>query len=306
MLPEKLPPKLPAKLPPEILKKVKLLEISTRKMVNNLFAGEYHTAFKGLGLTFSDFREYVPGDDVRSISWNLTAKTGKPFVKRYEEERELTLFLAVDVSGSGLFGSEKYLKGEVLVQLAAVLAFAAQKNGDRVGLLLFSDQVEHFVKPKKGRPHIHRIMRDLLFFKPRSLKTDIKLACDHMSHILRKRATIFVFSDFLNEGFEQSLKLLARRHDVISVVVEDKTERVIPPLGLVDFEDAESGEIVTVDSSSSDFQKTYQTLYKKRARERDDRLRKSQVGTVYVDTSQDFVDPLIRFFAARKARGGRR
>src|SRR5580698_8207739 len=176
-------------LPKEILKKVKLLEISTRKMVDNLFAGEYHTIFKGQGLTFSDFREYVPGDEIRSISWNLTAKTGRPFVKRYDEERELTMMLLVDISGSGDFGSGDYLKGEVLVQLAAVLAFTAAKNNDRVGLLLFSDRVEHYVPPKKGRGHVHRILRDLLYFKPVGRKTDLKLALDSLNGMLSKKAT---------------------------------------------------------------------------------------------------------------------
>ncbi len=287
-------------LPKEILKKVKLLEISTRKMVNNLFAGEYHTVFKGQGLTFADFREYVSGDDVRSISWNLTAKTGKPFVKRYEEERELTMMLAVDISGSGLFGSGDYLKGEVLVNLAAVLSFAAQKNNDRVGLMLFTDQIEHVVMPKKGRGHVHRILRDLLYFKPKSRKTNIKLAAEHLSHVLHKRATVFILSDFLSEGFERPLRLLARRHDVIAVAVEDKAEKSIPPLGLVDFEDGETGEIITVDTSSHWFRKNYEGIYKKRAAARDDKLKKSQVQTIYVDTTKNFVDPLIKFFSSRQ------
>lgn len=286
-------------LPKEILKKVKLLEISTRKMVNNLFAGEYHTVFKGQGLTFADFREYVPGDDIRSISWNLTAKTGKPFVKRYEEERELTMVLAVDVSGSGLFGSQAYLKGEVLVNLAAVLAFAAQKNNDKVGLMLFSDRVEHFVLPKKGRPHVHRILRDLLYFKPVSQKTNLRQAVDELSHTIKKRATIFLLSDFLSEGFDRSLRLLAKKHDVVAVVVEDRAEKNIPQLGLVDFEDAETGEIVTVDTSSPFFRQEYLKEYKRREMLRNDLLKKSQVDAVFVDTSEGFVDPLIKFFSGR-------
>jgi uncharacterized protein (DUF58 family) len=289
-------------LPKEILKKVKLLEISTRKMVNNLFAGEYHTVFKGRGLTFADFREYVPGDDIRTISWNLTAKTGRPFVKRYDEERELTMMLAVDISGSGDFGSSSYLKGEVLVQLAAVLSFAAAKNNDRVGLLLFSDQVEHFVPPKKGRGHVHRILRDLLFYKPKGRGTNIKLALESLSGVLHKRATIFVLSDFLSEGFERPLSLVGRRHDVVAIVVEDSAEKKFPPLGLVDIQDAETGEIMTVDTSSPTFRREYEIKYRQLTSAREKQLTKARVDTVRVDTSHSFVDPLIKFFTSRHRR----
>lgn len=289
-------------LPKEILKKVKLLEISTRKMVNNLFAGEYHTVFKGQGLTFAEFREYVPGDEIRSISWNLTAKTGKPFVKRYDEERELTMMLVVDISASGDFGSQSYLKSEVLVQLAAVLAFAASKNNDRVGLLLFSDKVEHFVMPKKGRGHVHRILRDLLYFKPTSHGTDLKTVIDTLNGVLRKRSTIFLLSDFLSQNFERPLKLLGRRHDVIAVIVEDKAEKTIPSMGLIDIQDAETGEVVTVDSSSSAFRKGYESQMKRIKTQRESQLNRSQVDQILVDTSHGFVDPLIRFFTSRHRR----
>jgi uncharacterized protein (DUF58 family) len=289
-------------LPPEILKQVKLIEISTRKMVNNLFAGEYHTAFKGQGLTFADFREYVAGDEIRSISWNLTAKAGKPFVKRYDEERELTMMLAVDVSGSGLFGSQAYLKGEVLVHLAAVLAFSAAKNNDRIGLILFSDEIEHIVLPRKGRGQVHRILRDLLYFKPRGKRTNIGRALEAMIGMLRKRATVFVLSDFLDDGFERALRLIGRKHDTIAVVVEDKAEKSIPKIGLVDLEDPETGDTITIDTSSSHFQMEYGSRYKKMAETRDKQLTKSQVDIVKVDTSTSFVDPLIKFFLSRHKR----
>jgi uncharacterized protein (DUF58 family) len=289
-------------LPQEILKKVKLLEISTRKMVNNLFAGEYHTVFKGQGLTFSDFREYVPGDDVRAISWSLTAKAGRPFIKRYDEERELTMMLAVDISGSGDFGSGAYLKGEVLVQLAAVLSFAAAKNNDRVGLLLFSDHVEHFVLPRKGRGHVHRILRDLLYYKPKGRGTNIKLALESLSGLLPKRATVFILSDFLSDGFERALRLVGRRHDLVAIVVEDDAEKRLPNIGLVDMQDAETGEIITVDSSSRVFRAEYERQYKKMSDARDKQLTKSQVDQIRVDTSHGFVDPLIKFFSSRHRR----
>ena len=282
-------------LPKEILKKVKLLEISTRKMVDNLFVGEYHTVFKGLGLTFADFREYVPGDDVRSISWNLT-------VKRYDEERELTMMLVVDMSGSTDFGTGAYLKGEVVVQLAAVLAFAAAKNGDRVGLLLFSDRVEHYVPPKKGRGHVYRILRDLLYFKPVGKKTNIKLALESLTGMMRKKSTVFVLSDFLDDGFDRALRLAGRRHDVVAVVIEDEGEKNIPALGLMEFQDAETGEILQVDTSSRAFRRNYAAKYKELTSARDVQLSRAKVDQVRVDTSHSFVDPLVKFFASRHRR----
>jgi uncharacterized protein (DUF58 family) len=289
-------------LPKEILKKVRLLEISTRKMVDNIFAGEYHTAFKGQGLTFSEFREYVPGDEIRSISWNLTAKTGKPYVKRYDEERELTMMLLVDISGSGDFGSKDFLKGEVLVQIAAVLAFAAAKNNDRIGLMLFSDHVEHFVPPKKGRGHVHRILRDLLYFKPKGRGTDLKLALDSLNAILKKKSTVFILSDFLGEGFDRSLKLVSRKHDVAAIIVEDSAEASFPKVGLVEMQDAETGEVVMVDTSSSAFLKEYALAYRRVREARDKQLTKAQVDQIKVNTTQNFFDPLVKFFASRGSR----
>jgi uncharacterized protein (DUF58 family) len=286
-------------LPKEILKKVKLLEISTRKLVNNLFAGEYHTVFKGQGLTFADFREYVPGDDIRSISWNLTAKTGRPFVKRYDEERELTMMLAVDVSGSGDFGSKDYLKGEVLVQLAAVLSFAAAKNNDRVGLLLFSDRIEHFVLPKKGRPHVHRILRDLLYFKPKGRGTNLKLALESLNGLLRKKATVFILSDFLSPDFDKPLKLIGKRHDVVAIVVEDEAEKKFPKIGLIELEDVETGSRQLVDTSSPFFQRQYSENFRRLGEKRDKQLRQAQIDKIVVDTTHGFVDPLIKFFSRR-------
>ncbi len=286
-------------LPPEILKKVKLLELSTRKLVNNLFAGEYHTAFKGQGMQFAEFREYVPGDDVRAISWTLTAKAGKPYIKKYEEERELTMILAVDISGSGDFGTQKYFKGEVLTYLAAILGFSANRNNDQVGLLLFSDQIEHYVPPKKGRGHTHRILRDILFFKPQSRGTNIAIACEHLQGMLKKRSTIFVLSDFLTDGFFQRLRQLGRKHDVIAIAVEDPAEQVLPDVGLMDVQDAESGDIITVDTSNKSFRHRYEEQTKKRRELRDQELRKSQVDIIRVTSKEDFVDPLIAFFKGR-------
>lgn len=289
-------------LPPEILKKVKLLEISTRKIVNNIFSGEYHTAFKGQGMTFSEFREYVPGDDVRAIAWSLTARTGKTYIKQFDEERENTLMLIVDVSGSTVFGSKDYFKGEIITHLAALLSFAAGKNNDPVGLLLFSDQVEHFVPPKKGRGHIHRILRDLYYFKPKSNMTNITSAVDHILAILKKKASVFLFSDFQDDKFDQALSLLGKKHDTVAVVVEDPCEAELPNIGLVDLHDSETGEIVTVDTSSPSFRREYKKKNEEKKELRDQKLMKSKIDRIDVTVGEDFVDPLIGFFKRRNRR----
>lgn len=289
-------------VPPEILKKVKLLEIRTRKIVNNVFAGEYHTVFKGQGMTFAEFREYVPGDDVRAISWTVTARTGKPFIKKFDEERELSVILAVDVSGSTDFGSGEYFKGEVMTHVSALLAFSAVKNKDQVGLLLFSDQVEHYVPPGKGRGHVHRILRDLYYHKPKHHGTDLRAALAHLQTVSKKRATIFVISDFMADGYDQSLRQLGRKHDVVALVVRDRLEREIPGMGVIDLQDAETGEVVTVDTSSSEFRQIFSAEVKKRNESRDRLLRAAAVDRVDIDASGSFVDPLIEYFRRRRSR----
>lgn len=289
-------------LPAEILKKVKLLEISTRKLVNNQFAGEYHTMFKGQGMTFSDFREYVPGDDVRTISWALTARTGKPYIKKFDEERELTTVLAIDVSGSSDFGTGEYFKGEAMTHLAALIAFSAVKNKDQVGLLLFSDQVEHFVPPSKGRGHVHRMLRDLFYFKPKSRRTKISSGLDYLQGVLKKKAAIFVISDFMDENFDQSLRLLGRKHDVTALVVQDQAEMDLPDIGVVELHDAETGELVTIDTSSAAFRQEFQGQIQKRKEQRDRLLKQSQVGRVELNSSDNYIDPLIQYFKTRSRR----
>lgn len=289
-------------LPAELLKKVKLLEISTRKKVNNLFLGEYHSAFKGQGMTFSEFREYVPGDDVRTIAWSLMARSGKAYIKKFDEEREMTVILAVDVSGSQDFGSEKYFKGEVAAHVAAMLSFAATGNKDAVGLLLFSDQVELFVPPKKGRSQAMRILRELYYFKPSSRGTDIGIALEHLYKTLKKKAHIFVISDFLSQGFEGPLRRLARKHDAVAVVLEDKLELDIPALGLVDFEDPETGDTVCVDTSSPVFKKEYKAYLDQMRSRRAQDLKRSQVDQILIRTDQDLVGPLLAFFQKRSRR----
>lgn len=283
-------------LPPEILKKVKLLEISTRKLVNNIFAGEYHTSFKGQGMTFAEFREYVPGDDVRSISWTLTAKAGKPYIKKFDEERELTVILVVDVSASNDFGSGLLLKSEAMLRIAALLAFSAVRNKDQVGLMLFSDRIEHFVPPKKGKGQVQRILRDLLFFQPKGRKTNLDLALKHLYSVLKKRATIFVMSDFLDRNYDSSLKLLGKKHDVVAIVMQDELEKKMPSMGLVEMHDAETMESSLIDTSSALFQKVFQRNQMEMKSQRDKLLRQSMVDRIDIVGSRDIVTPLISFF----------
>lgn len=226
------------------------MEIDTRKMVNNIFSGEYHTNFKGQGMTFADFREYVAGDDVRAISWALTARAGKPYVKTFEEERELTMILAVDMSGSQDFGSKNYFKAETLTYVAATLAFSAVKNNDQVGLLLFSDEVELYIPPKKGRAQVYRILREMLYFKPKSQRTSLATALSYLRGVLKKRSTVFLLSDFQDENYQAALTLLERKHEVIAGLVQDESEFLFPDVGLIELQDAESGETVLVDTSN--------------------------------------------------------
>lgn len=289
-------------LPPELLKKIKLLEIQTRKRVNNMFVGEYHSAFKGQGMTFSEFREYVPGDDVRTIAWPLTARTGKVYIKKHDEEREMTVVLAVDVSGSQDFGSKKYFKGEAAAHVAALLSFAAVGNKDSVGLLLFSDQVELFVPPKKGRGQVMRILRELYYFKPASRQTNINQALEHLQSVLKKKAHIFIVSDFIDQNFEGALRRLSKKHDVAAVVLKDAFEQEIPAMGLVDFEDPETGEMITVDTSSPIFRKGYAEYFKGAENQRSIELRRAQVDTIDIRPDGDLVTPLLEFFKRRSRK----
>jgi uncharacterized protein (DUF58 family) len=289
-------------LPNEIRKKIKLLEISTRKLVNSVFVGQYHSAFKGQGMTFAEFREYVPGDDVRAISWPLTARTGKTFIKKFDEDRELTLIFAVDMSGSVDYGSQKYFKGEVITHLAALLGFSAQKNNDHVGLLMFSDQVEYFVPPKKGRGHIQRLLRDLYYFKPQRRGTNISTAMSYLQGILKKRATIFVFSDFQDQNFSVSIRSLARKHEVIACVIQDPSEKVLPDFGLIEMLDPETGEEMLVDTGSATFRAEYQKQLLAQDKLRGEELKKARIDVVQVMVGESFVDPLVGYFRKKNAR----
>lgn len=289
-------------VPAEILKKIKRIEIDTRKMVNNIFSGEYHTKFKGQGMTFSDFREYVAGDDVRNISWTLMARAGKPYVKTFEEERELTMMIVVDVSGSNDFGSRDNFKGETLAYVAATLAFSAIRNNDHVGLLLFSDEVELYVPPKKGKLHVYRILREILFFKPKSTKTKISSALDFLRGVLKKRATIFVLSDFQDKDYDNSLTYLEKKHEVIAGLVTDPAEFMFPDVGLIDLHDAESGETILVDTSNPSFREEMKTRFQGDFEKFQKNLKRSGIDSFTFEADENFHKSLLAFFKRRKSR----
>jgi uncharacterized protein (DUF58 family) len=291
-----------ASVPPDILRQVKLLELRTRGMVNSLFSGEYRSVFKGQGMEFSEVREYQPGDEVRSIDWNVTARMRRPYVKRYIEERELTVMLAVDLSGSGRYGTRRRFKSELASELSAVLAMSAIRNNDRVGTLLFTDRVEHVVPPRKGRKHALRLMRDLLAFEPEGRGTDIAGATDYLNKMLAHKAIIFFVSDFMAPDVERPLKLLAQRHDVVAVSVEDPSEIELPDIGLARLVDPESGETIDVDTSDAEVRAAFDASVTVERDQRKRIFRRLAIDEVAVRTDGSIVEPLFRFFRARETR----
>jgi uncharacterized protein (DUF58 family) len=292
-------------IPPEILAAVRRIEIRTRRMVDEVFSGEYHSVFRGRGVEFREVREYVPGDDVRAIDWNVTARAGDPYVKQFEEERELTVVLAADVSASGRFGSGERTKAETAAELCGVLAFAAISNQDKVGLLLFSDRVEKYIPPAKGRSHVLRIIRELLTYRPQHAGTDLVAPLELVGRVLKRKATVFLVSDFWADDFSGSLRTVARRHDCVAVRLRDPRETDVPDVGLVTWRDAETGREVLVDTSSA----AVREQLDERARRHDAELERqfllAGVDLVEVDASGSYVEPLHRFFAARQGRAAR-
>jgi uncharacterized protein (DUF58 family) len=296
-------------LTPELLRKVRRIEIRSRRLVNNLFLGEYHAVFRGRGIEFSEVRAYTPGDEVRTIDWNVTARRGEPFVKKFVEERELTVLLLVDVSASGAFGTTAQTKRELAAEIAALLALSAINNQDRVGLLAFSDRVEKFISAAKGQRHVLRLIRELLALQPLGTGTSIAAALDYASRILNRRAVIFVVSDFFDPdspvSYETSLRVLARRHDVVAIVLSDPRELELPDVGLVELEDAESGQTVLIDSSDRRVREQYRSRVEALREERRRIFRANSVDAIDVSTGASYVEPLIAFFQRRTA-GGRR
>ena len=296
----------PAGVPPHILRQVKLIELRTRGLVNSLFTGEYHSVFKGQGMEFAEVREYQPGDEVRSIDWNVTARMRRPFVKRYVEERELTVMLAVDLSGSERFGTRGRFKSELATELGAVLGMSAVRNNDRVGALLFTDRIEHLLPPRKGRRHALRLIRDLLAFEPKGARTDIAGALQYLERMLSHHTIIFVISDFLDAELEKPLKRLAQRHDVVAISVEDPSERLLPDVGLARFVDPETGETLDIDTSDDEVRSRYERAMDGERDVRRRLLRRLAIDEIVVRTDQDYVQPLLRFFRSRATSARRR
>lgn len=289
-------------IPKELIKKIRQIQIYTSRMVDASFAGQYESVFKGRGMQFDEVREYMPGDDIRTVDWNVTARTGKAYIKRYVEEREMTVIFAVDLSASGDFGTVTKTKNELAAEFCAVLAFAAAKNNDKVGLLIFTDRTELFIPPKKGSRHILRLIRELLYFKMPKRKTDIPIAMDYLGRVIKKKATVFLVSDFLEADFKKPLSLLNKRHDVVAVSVRDRAEIKMPAVGLIEFADAETGEIILVDTASKNFRKQYNAKSAGRFNELQKMLRSIGVDCISISTDKPYIRDLVRFFKMRQHR----
>lgn len=289
-------------VPPDVLSRIRYIEIKTRKAVNNIFSGEYHSAFKGIGIEFDESRPYQPGDDIRAMDWKVTARSGSPFVKVFKEEREQNLMLVFDLSASGSFGSSDMLKQELAAEICATIAFSAIKNNDKVGLIAFTDRVELFVPPKKGRAHVLRLIREILFFKPRGKGTDIRLALDYLIMILKKRAVVFLVSDFLSEGYEKQMKACSNKHDLIAVRISDPWEIDLPDIGYITLEDAESGESIIVNTSDKRFRAGYLAERRRVADELAKLFISAGVDEVVIESDKSYIDPLVRFFRERERR----
>lgn len=289
-------------IPKEILKQIRQIEIRSGKLVNEIFAGQYSSVFKGRGMEFAEVREYMPGDDIRSIDWNVTARCGKPFIKKFVEERELTVILLVDASASQQFGTRGRFKAELAAELASILSFSAIRNNDRVGMIIFTDRIEKVIMPKKGRNHILRLIRETLYFKPEGKGTNITLALQQLNEIWRRKSVVFLISDFADPDFESALKVTSRRHDLVALRISDPAENALPDIGMLELEDPETGRRMTVDTGDHMFMDTF----KKRAAERDEKVKqlftKANVDSITVSTGTSYILPLVKFFKQREKR----
>ncbi|HOE69429.1 MAG TPA: DUF58 domain-containing protein [Candidatus Omnitrophota bacterium] len=289
-------------IPAALLKKVRRIEIRTTRLVNDLFGGEYESVFKGQGIEFADVREYVPGDDIRTIDWNVTARSAHPFVKKFVETRELTVFFVVDMSGSQHFGTSGKLKSEIAAEIAAILAFSAVKNNDKTGLLICTDRVEKFLPVKKGRNHALRVIREILGYQPQSRGTKLESAIQYIHNVLTRSAVVFLISDFQDEGYEKALKILSQKHDVVAIHLKDRLERSFPGVGLVELRDRETGETTLIDSSSRTFRKRFEENTRAREESTSKLFRKLQIDRVEVPAEASYIDPLIKFFKSRERK----
>jgi uncharacterized protein (DUF58 family) len=283
----------------ELLKKVRKIEIKTRRLSDHIFSGEYHSSFKGRGMTFSEVRQYQFGDDIRSIDWNVTARYHEPFIKVFEEERELTMMLMVDISGSESFGTQQQFKKDILTEISATLAFSAIQNNDKVGLLLFSDEIELFIPPKKGKTHVLRIIRELIEFEPKSKKTDLSFALRYLSNVMKKKAIVFILSDFMDTGYDNALKIVGKKHDVTGIRVYDKFETELPKLGMVPMRDVENGNIILVNTNSKTVRRNYRANYLKTVDYFEDSFTKSGSGVINTRIDESYVKKLLGYFKRR-------
>lgn len=284
----------------DLLKKVRKIEIKTKGLSKHLFSGEYHSAFKGRGMAFSEVREYQFGDDIRNIDWNVTARLNHPYVKVFEEERELTVILLVDVSGSNRFGTQKQFKKELLAEIAAILAFSAIQNNDKVGVIFFSDKIEKFISPKKGSTHILRIIRELIDFKPENTKTDITEALRYFTNVIKKKSTAFLISDFYDNNYEDALKIASKKHDIVAIRITDEKEKTLPDLGLVKIYDPETDKTLWIDTSSKDVRNNFAQSYNDHSRYVNETFRKYGIDNVEISTGQDYVKQLMKLFKQRE------
>lgn len=289
-------------LPKEIIRKVRRIEITTKRLVNDVFSGEYHSIFKGRGMEFEEVREYQPGDDIRIIDWNVTARYGHPFVKRFTEERELTVVLLVDASSSGEFGTAQRMKGEIAAELCSVLAFSAIKNNDKVGMIIFTDKIEKYVPPKKGSSHVLRLIREVLYFKPEHQRTDINCALEFLGRIIKRRCVVFLVSDFLSSGFEKMLSIANKRHDVIAIKIVDPREIELPNVGFIELEDSETGEQILIDTKDPRVRKSFQDYAISQQGNLDMTFRSIDLDSIQILTDRSYVEPLMAFFKARAKR----
>jgi uncharacterized protein (DUF58 family) len=289
-------------IPKEILKKVKRIEISTRGVVNEIFSGEYHSVFKGRGMEFSEVREYQIGDDVRTIDWNVSARMNHPYVKVFEEERELTVMLLVDVSSSGNFGTASQMKGEIAAELCAVLAFSAIKNNDKVGLIIFSDKIEKFIPPRKGKQHVLRVIREIIYFKPEDSQTNLNVALEYLIKVIRRRSIVFLISDFLTEDYEKALQVTNKKHDVIAIDIIDPREVELPNIGFIELEDAETGETILVDTSNAQVRSGFFSKSEGDRLQREKFFKSIGIDNINIYTDRSYVEPITRFFRMRAKR----
>ena len=289
-------------LSPELMQRIKAIQVKTNYLVNDIMAGEYVSAFKGRGMEFSEVREYQPGDDVRLIDWNVTARMNQPFIKEFKEERELTLMLLVDVSSSGGFGSDEKLKNEVSAEIASILAFAAIKNNDKIGLIVFSDKIEQTIPPKKGKAHIWNIIRTILNFKPEGKGTNLSLPLEYLLNIQKRKATAFLISDFQDEDYEATLKLAKQKHDLVAISISDPREETLPDVGLIQLEDAESGETLLVDTHDKEMTAQYAKQFQQKREKRKTYFSSIGIDTIEVHTNRSLTDPIIRYFKMREKK----